>query len=98
MGLLDCVLNNRLEKPYSLPPPLKKANTSQTGDHNDYVLPLLQKHQVVPNLSIKFKHLDLEVDQERITSQLGISDELHSDYTEIPLNNKPPYLMTHPDE
>ena len=30
---------------------------------NDYVLPILQKTQVMSSLSIRFKHLKLEVDK-----------------------------------
>jgi len=40
---------------------------SLSGDevlqHNDYVLPVVQKKQVLSSLSIRFKHLKLEVDK-----------------------------------
>ena len=41
-----------------------------SSNNNDFVLPLLNKTQVTANLSIKFKHLRLEVDKERIVTQL----------------------------
>ena len=86
MQLLDCVLNDSLQKPFSRPPPAHAtrniSSNRQTGsdsmetaddsssNNNDFVLPLLNKTQVTANLSIKFKHLRLEVDKERIVTQL----------------------------
>ena len=84
MQLLDCVLNNSLQKPFSRPPPAQAtrnissnrqngSDSMETADDsstNDFVLPLLNKTQVTASLSIKFKHLRLEVDKERIVTQL----------------------------
>lgn len=44
--------------------------TADDSSTNDFVLPLLNKTQVTASLSIKFKHLRLEVDKERIVTQL----------------------------
>ena len=88
MQLLDCVLNDSLKKPFSRPPPATATrNTSlnrQQADiqlesedgaspNNDFVLPLLNKTQVTSQLSIRFKHLKLEVDKQRIVTQLQSS-------------------------
>jgi hypothetical protein len=73
MQLLDCVLNEKLEKPFSLPPPkmaVKKRPSSRQKTESDidqdFQLPSLSKTKVQAGLSIKFKNLRLEVDTQRM--------------------------------
>jgi len=74
MQLLDNVLNNTLQKPFANPPPVYVAKRlHEEEESNDFVLPLLSKTQVLSQLSIRFKHLKLEVDKQRIQSQLATS-------------------------
>ena len=47
---------------------------------NDFILPLLSKTSVVSKLSIRFKHLKLEVDKQRIMSQLAASSTSQESY------------------
>ena len=93
MQLLDCVLNERLDKPFGNPPPrmaLKKRSGSRAdsrceeeGD-NDYSLPSLSKTKVQSALSIKFKNLRLEVDTQRMIQQLNSTNYDNSEMIENP--------------
>ena len=62
MQLLDQILLQKLQKPYSNVPP-------EGG------LPILSKTEVMASLSMKFKTLNVEIDKENIKNLVKVNDE-----------------------